>query len=109
MKALTITSVSLLLGALSGCSSDTPSDVYQEMSFELCNTNIKVYSISDDGRVRVICEDGSKFAMKNEKTLYTMKDINIEYCDGGGLGKFNESKKYYSFKCKSGALLSIPK
>ncbi|MGF1739567.1 hypothetical protein L4C34_00565 [Vibrio profundum] len=94
---------------LAGCASNTQEDNYREASFELCNTEVSVYSVSDDGRVRIICSDGSKFALNSESTLATMKDINIEYCDGEGLGKFNESRKYYSFKCKSGTLLSISK
>lgn len=94
---------------LAGCASNTQEDNYREASFELCNTEVSVYSVSDDGRVRIICSDGSKFALNNESTLATMKYINIEYCDGEGLGKFNESRKYYSFKCKSGTLLSISK
>ncbi|POF56469.1 hypothetical protein CRN58_24610, partial [Vibrio vulnificus] len=35
--------------------------------------------------------------------------INIDYCDGEGLGKFSETNSYYSFQCKSGSLLSISK
>ncbi|CAH0538984.1 hypothetical protein [Vibrio marisflavi] len=94
---------------LVGCSSNTQEDNYREASFELCNTEVKVYSVSEDGRVRIVCSDGSKFALKDEKTLETMKDINVEYCHGEGLGKFNESRKYYTFKCKSGTMLSISK
>lgn len=94
---------------MAGCSSNTQQDNYLEASFELCNTEVDIYSVSDDGRVRIICSDGSKFALTSEKTLETMRDINIDYCDGEGLGKFNESSKYYSFKCKSGTLLNITK
>ncbi|MCW8332632.1 hypothetical protein [Vibrio paucivorans] len=92
-----------------GCASNTQQDNFREASFELCNTEVDIYSVSDDGRVRIVCSDGSKFALTSEKTLETMRDINIDYCDGEGLGKFNESRKYYSFKCKSGTLLSIAK
>ncbi|WP_070968589.1 hypothetical protein [Vibrio sonorensis] len=92
-----------------GCASNTKQDNYREASFELCNTEVDIYSVSDDGRVRIVCSDGSKFALNSEETLETMRDINIDYCDGEGLGKFNESRKYYSFKCKSGTLLSISK
>jgi len=94
---------------LLGCSSASQQDHYREASFELCNTEVDIYSVSDDGRVRILCSDGSKFALTTENTLATMRDINIDYCDGEGLGKFNESSKYYSFKCKSGTLLSIAK
>ncbi|MEH0687680.1 hypothetical protein H4F05_15355 [Vibrio cholerae] len=93
----------------SGCASNTKQDNFREASFELCNTEVDLYSVSDDGRVRIICSDGSKFALDSENTLETMRDINIDYCDGEGLGKFSESSKYYSFKCKSGTLLSISK
>ncbi|MGD8112445.1 hypothetical protein [Vibrio sp. NTOU-M3] len=94
---------------MAGCSSNTQQDNYREASFELCNTEVNIYSVSDDGRVRIVCADGSKFALTTEKTLEIMRDINIDYCDGEGLGKFNESRKYYQFQCKSGTLLSISK
>ncbi|EGA63569.1 hypothetical protein L1D54_13485 [Vibrio brasiliensis] len=100
----------IALAALTaGCASNTKQDNFREASFELCNTEVDIYSVSDDGRVRIVCSDGSKFALTDESTLETMRDINIDYCDGEGLGKFNESSKYYSFKCKSGTLLSLPK
>ncbi|MGC9401590.1 hypothetical protein ACP43V_04005 [Vibrio genomosp. F10 str. 9ZC157] len=92
-----------------GCANNTKQDNYREASFELCNTEVDIYSVSDDGRVRIVCSDGSKFALTSEETLEVMRDINIDYCDGEGLGKFNESRKYYSFQCKSGTLLSISK
>ncbi|ORT49273.1 hypothetical protein ST37_12620 [Vibrio sp. qd031] len=93
-----------------GCmNTPTTQDNYREASFELCNTEVDVYSVSDDGRVRIICSDGSKFALQNEKTLDVMRDINLDYCDGEGLGKFSESNRYYSFSCKSGTLISISK
>ncbi len=93
-----------------GCSaSNTQQDNYMDASFELCNTEVDVYSVSDDGRVRIICADGSKFTMDSEETLEIMRDINIDYCTGEGLSKFNESRRYYSFKCKSGTTLSINK
>ncbi|CAH8192059.1 MULTISPECIES: hypothetical protein [Vibrio] len=106
----TISTLALIAAALTaGCASNTQQDNYREASFELCNTEVSIYSVSDDGRVRIVCADGSKFALNSEKTLDTMRNINIEYCDGEGLGKFNESTKYYSFQCKSGTLLSIAK
>lgn len=106
----TISTLALIAAALTtGCASNTQQDNYREASFELCNTEVSIYSVSDDGRVRIVCADGSKFALNSEKTLNTMRNINIEYCDGEGLGKFNESTKYYSFQCKSGTLLSIAK
>ncbi|ENM5859544.1 hypothetical protein NTE23_003476, partial [Vibrio mimicus] len=49
------------------------------------------------------------FALKTEKTLDIMRDINVDYCDGEGLGKFTESNKYYMFKCKSGTMISVSK
>ncbi|OIQ25987.1 hypothetical protein [uncultured Vibrio sp.] len=102
--------LALLIAAVTaGCSSNTKQDNFREASFELCNTEVDLYSVSDDGRVRIVCSDGSKFALTSEKTLDVMRDINIDYCDGEGLGKFNESRKYYSFRCKSGTLLSISK
>ena len=87
---------------LVACTSSTQQDNFRQASFELCNAEVDIYSLSDDGRVRILCSDGSKFALNNENTLTTMRDINIDYCDGEGLGKFNESAKYYSFRCKSG-------
>ncbi|ASU21797.1 hypothetical protein CCZ37_03975 [Vibrio qinghaiensis] len=106
----TISTLALAAATLmTGCASNTQQDNYREASFELCNTEVNIYSVSDDGRVRIVCADGSKFALNSEKTLDTMRNINIEYCDGEGLGKFNESTKYYSFQCKSGTLLSIAK
>lgn len=93
----------------SGCASNTTQDNYREASFELCNTEVDIYSLSDDGRVRIVCADGAKFALQSESTLETMRDINIDYCDGEGLGKFSESSNYFLFKCKSGTLLSIAK
>lgn len=106
----TISTLALVTATLMvGCASNTQQDNYREASFELCNTEVNIYSVSDDGRVRIVCADGSKFALNSEKTLDTMRNINIEYCDGEGLGKFNESTKYYSFQCKSGTLLSIAK
>ncbi|AEH33726.1 hypothetical protein DEB41_10010 [Vibrio anguillarum] len=106
----TISTLALVTATLmAGCASNTQQDNYREASFELCNTEVNIYSVSDDGRVRIVCADGSKFALNSEKTLDTMRNINIEYCDGEGLGKFNESTKYYSFQCKSGTLLSIAK
>lgn len=104
--ALAIVLTSLFIA---GCANNTKRDNYQEASFELCNTEVDIYSVSDDGRVRIVCSDGSKFALNSEETLETMRDINIDYCDGEGLGKFSESRRYYSFKCKSGTLLSISK
>lgn len=103
-----------LLGAcalvLAGCSTqNTQQDNYLDASFELCNTEVQTYSVSDDGRVRIICADGSKFTMNSEATLEIMRDINIDYCTGEGLSKFNESNRYYSFQCKSGTTLSINK
>lgn len=99
----------ILVGLLSACASNTQQDNYREASFELCNTEVKIYSVSDDGRVRIVCADDAKFALQSEKTLDIMRDINIDYCDGAGLGKFTESKTYYLFQCKSGTLLSIAK
>lgn len=92
-----------------GCASNTQEDNYREASFELCHTEVKIYSVSNNGSVRIVCADGAKFALKNEKTLDIMRNINLNYCDGEGLGQFNETNSYYSFKCKSGALLSIQK
>ncbi|MDV7104781.1 hypothetical protein R3X26_10265 [Vibrio sp. TH_r3] len=95
---------------LVGCSSqNTQQDNYLDASFELCNTEVSTYSVSDDGRVRIICADDSKFTMNSEETLEIMRDINIDYCTGEGLSKFNESNRYYSFQCKSGTTLSINK
>lgn len=108
MKKLGLAAIALA-ALTAGCASNTKQDNFREASFELCNTEVDIYSVSDDGRVRIVCSDGSKFALNSEETLETMRDINIDYCDGEGLGKFNESRKYYSFKCKSGTLLSISK
>ena len=81
----------------------------REASFKLCNTEVELYSLSDYGRVRIVCTDRSKFVLTGEATLETMRDINIDYCHDGGLLEFSESRKYYLFKCKSGTLLSISK
>ena len=79
--------VAVALAALTaGCASNTQQDNFREASFELCNTEVELYSVSDDGRVRIVCADGSKFALTSEATLETMRDINIDYCDGEGLG-----------------------
>jgi hypothetical protein len=95
---------------LVGCADqNTQQDNYLDASFELCNTEVRTYSVSDDGRVRIICADDSKFTMNSEETLEIMRDINIDYCTGEGLSKFNESRRYYSFQCKSGTTLSITK
>ncbi|OEF23909.1 hypothetical protein [Vibrio rumoiensis] len=99
----------LLVITLAGCSSPTQEDNYLDASFQLCNTDVKIFSTSDDGKVRIVCADGSKFAMDNAKTLDTMQDLNASYCSGGGLGQFNESSRYYMFKCKSGSMISINK
>ena len=108
MKSLALTTIVLTL-LLSGCSKNTQEDNYLDASFELCGTDVKVYSVSDDGRVRIICNDGSKFTLNKQSTLQVMRDINIDYCTGEGLSKFSESKRYYSFQCKSGTQLTINK
>ena len=59
----------LLVITLSGCSSPTQEDSYLDASFQLCNTEVKVFSTSDDGKVRIVCADGSKFAMDNAKDI----------------------------------------
>lgn len=108
MKKFGLLAVCALI--IAGCSSqNTQQDNYLDASFELCNTEVDTYSVSDDGRVRIICADGSKFTMNSEETLKIMRDINIDYCTGEGLSKFNESRRYYSFQCKSGTTLSINK
>lgn len=107
MKTLSLLGICAI--ALVGCSNTTQQDNYLDASFELCNTEVDVYSVSDDGRVRIICVDNSKFTMDSEETLEIMRDINIDYCTGEGLAKFHESSRYYSFQCKSGTMLSINK
>ncbi|MCJ2375738.1 hypothetical protein LNL84_02720 [Vibrio sp. ZSDZ34] len=109
MKSIHLILPLLASFVIAGCAQNTQQDNYLEASFELCNTEVNLYSVSDDGRVRIVCKDGSKFALSSEKTLDIMRDINIDYCNGEGLGQFNESRKYYSFKCKSGTLLNINK
>lgn len=100
----------LIAFTLTGCASaPTQQDNYMDASFELCNTEVKVYSTSDDGRVRIVCADGSKFALRSAETLEVMRDINADYCSGEGLSKFNESSRYYQFRCKSGETISINK
>jgi hypothetical protein len=100
--------LAMLLTA-SGCSSNSQQDKFREASFQLCNTEVKIYSTSDDGRVRIVCADGARFALKNEETLDIMRDINLDYCDGEGLGNFSETEDHYYFKCKSGTALGIYK
>jgi|GEM_PF-829757 len=108
-KIVMLTLVAASAAITAGCSSNSQTDNFREASFELCNTEVDIYSLSDDGKVRIVCSDGSKFALASEDTLETMREINIEYCDGEGLGKFTESKNYYMFKCKSGTLISMAK
>ncbi|MEL7293463.1 MAG: hypothetical protein AAGJ67_16275, partial [Pseudomonadota bacterium] len=91
MKTFGLIALTTLVAVTAGCASNTEQDNFREASFELCNTEVDIYSVSDDGRVRIVCSDGSKFALTSEDTLETMRDINIDYCDGEGLGKFNES------------------
>ncbi len=108
MKLFAVTALSAL--TLFGCgSAPTQQDHYMDASFELCNTEVDIYSISDNGRVRIVCDDGSKFSLRSEATLETMRDINADYCSGEGLSKFNESQRYYQFRCKSGETISINK
>jgi hypothetical protein len=109
MKSVSLLGSVMLALTLSACSSNTTQDNFREASFELCNTEVKIYSLDDGGRVRIVCADGSKFALKSEKTLDVMRNINLDYCDGEGLGKFSESEKYYLFKCKSGAAINLAK
>jgi hypothetical protein len=109
MKLLKVGLPILTATVIAGCAQNTQQDNYLEASFELCNTEVNLYSVSDDGRVRIVCKDDSKFALNSEKTLDIMRDINIDYCNGEGLGQFSESRKYYSFRCKSGTLLNINK
>ncbi len=107
MKKWTLLFSALLLA---GCAAKpTQQDNYHEASFELCNTKVELYSVSDDGRVRIICADGSKFGLQGEDTIRVMQNINFDYCDGAGLGHFNESSNRYRFKCKDGALMSVNK
>ncbi|MEK6214490.1 MAG: hypothetical protein N2B00_10405, partial [Vibrio fluvialis] len=87
MKKLSLLAM-LAVAVASGCSSNTTQDNFREASFELCNTEVNIYSVSDDGKVRIVCADGAKFALQSENTLETMRQINIDYCDGEGLGKF---------------------
>ena len=109
MKKLGLFTVFAATLITAGCASNSQQDNFREASFELCNTEVELYSVSHDERVRIVCSDGSKFALSSKDTLEVMRDINIDYCDGEGLGQFSESRHYYSFKCKSGTLLSIKK
>jgi hypothetical protein len=109
MKNATLWALFGILVTASGCSSNTQQDKFREASFQLCNTEVKIYSTSDDGRVRIVCADGARFALKSEKTLDIMRDINLDYCDGEGLGNFSETDDHYYFKCKSGTALGINK
>ncbi len=109
MYKLGLVTMMAVSALLTGCASNEQRDNYQEASFELCNTDVKIYSVSDDGQVRIVCADQSKFSLASESTLETMRDINVNYCSGEGLGQFNETRKYYMFKCKSGTLISISK
>ena len=101
----------LCLGTvLSGCSSDnTVRDNFYDASFELCGTEVKVYSVDDDGQTRIVCADDSKFMLDGEETLKAMSEINMTYCTGEGLAQFNEADDRYFFKCKSGEKMSITK
>lgn len=105
MKILLIPLVAL---SLTACSSVTTHDTFIESTFELCGGSVDTYSASDD-KVRIVCEDKSSFAINSTDTLDIMRNINADYCGGSGLGSFNESTKYYLFRCKEGATVSIPK
>lgn len=92
--------------SLSGCAT-SQSDKYKEASFELCNGGVKTYSDSDD-YTRVVCNDGAKFSLDGT-TLNKMRDMSVNYCNGGTFGKFSESDNYYLFQCKTGEKISLKK
>ncbi|CAH1534186.1 conserved hypothetical protein [Vibrio owensii] len=108
MIKLTLTIVSTGL-FISGCATNSKIDYNQKLLFELCNTEVDNYFVSDNKRIYITCSDGSQFTSSNIGTLETMRNINIDYCEGEGLGQFSENHRYYSFKCKSGPPLSISK
>ncbi|ALY07027.1 hypothetical protein VmeM32_00033 [Vibrio phage vB_VmeM-32] len=100
--------VSFIGIGVTGCSSKpTIADNYMEASFELCAVDVKIYSVSKD-RIRIVCADDSRFALRSPQTLEYMRQLNHEFCMGSGLGMFNESIGYTMFRCKSGELISFP-
>lgn len=110
MKKTIITAFALSCISLGlvGCSSKpTIADNYMEASFELCAVDVKIYSVSKD-RIRIVCADDSRFALRSPATLEYMRQLNHEFCMGAGLGMFNESIGYTMFRCKSGELISFP-
>ncbi|WP_246616419.1 hypothetical protein [Thaumasiovibrio subtropicus] len=97
--------------ALVGCakSVDQRADEYLDVSYQLCAANVKAYSHSDDGKIRIICEDDSFFLVKDEKTLEMMHELNGAYCTGQGFKVFHDRKSYYTFTCSNERQFNIPK
>lgn len=96
---------------LSGCAVnlDTKASNFNEASFDLCTTEVQVYSESDDGRIRVICKDGAKFMIQSNEELETLRELNGLFCMTEGLSKYVSTNRSYNFQCAGGEKFSIAK
>ncbi|MDO6542873.1 hypothetical protein [Photobacterium sanguinicancri] len=97
--------------AVTACSQtvDQQADDYVEASYALCGAKVKAFSKSDDGKIRVICQNDSYFVVKNQSTLAYMQELNGAYCHGKGFTVFSERKNYYTFTCVDDKNFNIPK
>ena len=103
MKVLILLAVAI---TSAGCASNN--NRYLDSSFELCQDGIDVYSVSDDGKTRIACTDGSRFIISDQDEFDHMREINATYCGMSGLFRFHSSNGQYTFSCKSGERISVP-
>ncbi|OAN18082.1 hypothetical protein A3K86_03970 [Photobacterium jeanii] len=108
MRILGVTFLMLLLSACSK-SVDQQADDYVEASYALCGAKVKAFSKSDDGKIRIICQNDSYFVVKNQGTLAYMQELNGAYCHGKGFAVFSERENYYTFTCADDKNFNIPK
>ncbi|CAH0534720.1 hypothetical protein VST7929_02670 [Vibrio stylophorae] len=108
MRMMSLLACTLLLA---GCakSIDERADEYMDVSFELCGMKVQSYSHSDDGKIRILCENDSYFLVKDQDTLRYMQELNGAYCKGKGFAAFQERSNYFTFSCNGGANFNIPK
>ncbi|KLV05225.1 hypothetical protein ABT56_12670 [Photobacterium aquae] len=94
-----------------GCSKsvDERADEYVEASFTLCGAKVQSYSLGDDGKIRIVCENDSYFLVKDQGTLAYMQELNGAYCQGKGFNAFHERKSYYTFICSGDKSFNVPK
>jgi len=111
VKALTTLVVGLSGLALAGCSAsiDERANDFVDVSYSLCGAKVKAFSQSDDGKIRVVCENDSYFSVNNQQTLTVMNEINGAYCHGRGFSHFNERSDFYTFTCMNDKNFNIPK